>query len=384
MEDTSKFKGIKNDLKNEIYSYLSFDDFQKLFSLSKSYKTYMTKDNYLNIKFLFLLFLLKNNKINLKDSSEFYLFLARKMTNFKDLINNYLNVSPTIIPVLGYKSEGGVFSEGYHYNNLNVLKKYKFYSSKPNEGNFNVFSSLIPEFCTDYYRDRLKVTKKSEISLKLMKNPYPINTNFSISTFKDLINQSRYSRYKVDNEYQVDAFDAYQNSEMKIVDDSYILEKFSSNYYFSCDHIYLNNIGNFTCPGKTLVIFIHDDKELNEADLKLLNETKILVDNEILNTYIKNNNHLQVLNSSMNSIQKIVYYEFDTIIQRNKKMNLKLVLWTQIPTHTEYLVDLQPYIHIGKYFITKFIDSHPHHIDKNIDFSKTLFFGNIFKMLKED
>jgi len=379
MEDTSKFKRIKNDLKNEIYSYLSFDDFENLFGLNKGYMTYLTKGNFFKLKYLFLLYLLKNNKINLKDISEFYLFLAVKCTNFKDLINNYLNCSPTIIPVLGYKNEGGVFSNGYHYNNLNVFKLNKFFSSMPNEVNFNVYSSLIPEFCSDYYHDLLKITK-SDISMKSMRSLSQINTKFSIYVFK----KSRYVRYGVTNDYPVDAFDSYQESSMKIIDDSSILEKFSSNYYFSCDHIYLNNIGSFTCPGKTLVIFIHDDKELNEADLKLLNETKVLANYDLLNTYVKNNDHLQVLNSSMNDPKQIVYYEFNTLIQRKRKMNLKLVLWTQVGKGTENLVDLQPFMHIGKYFITKFIDSYRHEYDNNIDFSKTLFFGNIFKMLKED
>jgi len=337
MEDTSKFKRIKNDLKNEIYSYLSFDDFENLFGLNKGYMTYLTKGNFFKLKYLFLLYLLKNNKINLKDISEFYLFLAVKCTNFKDLINNYLNCSPTIIPVLGYKNEGGVFSNGYHYNNLNVFKLNKFFSSMPNEVNFNVYSSLIPEFCSDYYHDLLKITK-SDISMKSMRSLSQINTEFSIYVFK----KSRYVRYGV------------------------------------------TNIGSFTCPGKTLVIFIHDDKELNEADLKLLNETKVLANYDLLNTYVKNNDHLQVLNSSMNDPKQIVYYEFNTLIQRKRKMNLKLVLWTQVGKGTENLVDLQPFMHIGKYFITKFIDSYRHEYDNNIDFSKTLFFGNIFKMLKED
>ena len=330
---------------------------------------------YLKTIFFFNLLQIEPNKSN----NEFIRYLACNVINLNEILTNLQNGIICFLPFHGYSTDGGFFDNEfeYHYNNLFTLDS-KFYCSAENTSNFNVYSAFISNLYSDF-----------NISINELPKHYK-----DFQKVKDLLKFDKNIGHKKIEKESINRFclnarkslifkpNKFSQSSTNFLDDSKLLENFLLKDYFALNFIYFNNNGFYTCPGKTVLIFIHDTKELTENDNKMLLEMKTANTLESLYNYVKSKDYLKKIN--MKSEEKIVHCEFDTLLQREKGMNLKLVFWLQIKQKNNYFVELKQFIHFGKFVLINFIDAIKTSDDSNIDFSKVFFFGNVLKMKSND
>ena len=99
-------------------------------------------------------------------------------------------------------------------------------------------------------------------------------------------------------------------------------------------------------------------------------------DKDLLKKQIHN---LNILNQE--DTKQYTYYEFDTMVQKMKNMNLRVLLWVKLKSLDHFIICLRSFYHFGKYVIIKFIDKFVKNqlSGNNMDFSKVLFLGNVLK-----
>ena len=390
---TNKFKSLKRVLQNEIYSYLNFEDFKRLFNkLDKRFMIFFFAKDKEKIKHLIMLHLFKEAE---KLKVDNYLFITKyfeelsKKVDFDDLKKCSNLLLTNYLPIVGYKTDGGYEKKEIHYKNIFCLNPKTYYCSKPMYINLNVFGSL----CSILYdENKLRCISNSEIGQgyksinicyhflknKVKKREYKlcIEDVFDyIVNFDDEDNNinDKYNLYHLIN------LNKYRLIEDNVIDDSRLLQEFPNNDMMLIKSVYLRNTAEYyTCPAKTLLIFIHDRIELSHNDQETLNNYMFTYDFSILNQAMPQKGLSVIKHSNCKNME---YVEFDTIHQRSLNMNVKVLLWINFKKLDHFLINLKQ-LHLGKFVIIKFIDKYVKTIQggNNMDFSKILFFGNFLKL----
>lgn len=406
-----KFSKLRKYLSNRILSYLNLDDFTILDEVSKKFNEYFRLNHKKLISNYFLS--LNNPDINKENNSSIIYKYKKKFLKkifidenfnkfrggFKEFLVDLLFKSNLFIAA--YKNDGGYYRSinRYHYQNLFQLNDEWFCSSLNGKA-FDVRAALVT--CLDIkiqnhiYSEKINKTNfigydtynsNEKIKIKLKAIKHLLDQFISISYLQPVYKKSKKEKLTFDRTIKTynTLLEELKNTSSK----DELLYRIQKNSFdnsnpclsFMLDSFFLSNHGwGFTCPVRTFAVFIHDDVELNEADLSLLSNT--FNRENILKSFIENKECFSVLQNKRNDDhdQYLNYYEFDTLRQSYYGMNLKLLFWIETSLSSGRSFDLKKFEHFGKYIIVKLINAHRRNdSDDNIDFESLNFYGSTFQ-----
>jgi hypothetical protein len=391
---SKKFQTLKRVIQYEIYSYLNFEDFLKFFKkLDKRFLSYFLGENSQRLKYLLILHIYKDLRgEKFEKMTKILIELSKNMTNFKEILCSILQPDPMYLPVIGYKTDGGYEKSFLSYTNIFSINPYTYYCSKPMYINLKVYGS----FSSKTYDENkalcrvniekeekkpsvcLRDLKKKFLRMKLKGPEYDMSIE-DIFTFIVSFDDKKYDEREEHNIVHLVNRNKYKFSEENILDDSNILEDFPNKDCFFLNHIYFRNTAeNYTCPSKTLIIFLQDEIKTSKEDEEFLNYFMYAYNYQILQSLVQSNLNLFVVNHHSN--KDYGYVEFDTIYQKCQGMNSKVLLWITFTKMDHYIINLKPFYHLGKYVVINFIDKMVKTEGNNMDFSKVHFFGNCIKL----
>jgi len=419
------YKFFKTYFQKIILSYIKSKNTKFLFNENK-YNTGKSSYERYYKKFLKKIFFqTEKDELDEDDNLE-----INKQNNFKIFIENY--IVKRFIQFAVYKCDSGFFynSNSYHYQNcLDYIQNW-FCSTKNGKpfdlcatiyyDKTHIFAPIINQeifkkiFTTKIFTHDNKIIneqgKEFEIKINLKDIKNLIDQSFErCYNFKDISSLDFYFNNFFFRKYDIKGWKDFKKSDIDneafnlsgvkkfmepAIDDANFFEKIFKknlnwNFFLSCFTINNNEYG-YTCPVKTIAVYIHDEMVLNEDDLNLL-KNEFFTENHLLNfiqyenkIFNENSQEIKEKFTILNSHKEnnndgfVSFYEFDTMKQRYLGKNLKLLMWITIPVKSEKYFELEKLVHFGRHIIVKLINANKNNdYDDNIDIRSLHFFGGV-------
>ena len=401
-----KFYTLKNDLINEILSFIALEDFSNKKFPSKKFLSFFLE----NHKLIILNYILNQNPKKNKNLTlhNFHIYYLSSITylkyNFKELIKKF--ILKYFLTFFAYKNEGGIYNNKihYHYQNIFSSSTYEGFRSSLTGNPFNIFATIFKKKEENNYLNKVFSEEVKDINNKLYLHMMKDNID-KVNNTSLIIKPKEFTfdeDYLLENSEEIEfnnyIQDVYKNiitgelNDDKNIVFPYIKYEQNLKTFFYLDAFYVDNKGGYACPIKTFVIYIHDVCELNQDDLALL--SNVFQTEEDLNNFIDKENYFlkeknlekfSVIKKEIREENKIMFYELDTMNQRFFGMNLKLLGWVRIPDNTQEVFSLSKLKHFGKHLILKLINQNNScEINWNIDFKTLNFFGGLLKIETEE
>jgi len=364
-------------------------------------------------KFLKNIFLEKHSNQNKENIEK---DLLSKQKAFESFLESIL--LKRFIEFAAYKNEGGYFDNinMYHFQNLFDYQN-SWFCSELSDKAFNVYATVYYDetskdapfinenfFLINNIRSEEKNQFQIKLNLKDIKKIIDSNQEILNYSFKEIPDTwtSCYQYASLDgspenylNKYEISGKKKFLEPAEK---DPKFYEKVfqkNQNWNFIFDSFTINNMGlGYSCPLKTAAVYIHDEKDLNQQDLDLLqvefhNEKDLLTFlsqqktfNHLNEKYSQTKKDefliLQHIVEEISGKEKLIFYEFDTMSQRFAGRNLKLFAWITIDPNTQKFFDLTKLVHFGRHLIVKPLNANRiNTYDKNIDSKSIHFFGGV-------
>jgi hypothetical protein len=360
-------------------------------------------------KFLKNIFLEKHSNQNQENIEK---DLLSKQKAFESFLESIL--LKRFIDFAAYKNEGGYFNNlsMYHFQNLFDYQN-NWFCSELSDKSFNVYATVYydetsknaPFLNENFFeKNNIKSEEKNEFKIRLnlkdIKKIIDSNQDILNYSFKEIPDNWNTSYlYAIPeiylNKYEISGIKKFLVPAEK---DPKFFEKVfqkNQNWNFIFDSFTINNMGSgYTCPLKTAAVYIHDEKELNQQDLDLL-QVEFHNEKDLLN-FLSQQKKFHDLNEKYSQLkkdeflvlqhiveeisgnEKLIFYEFDTMNQRFAGRNLKLFAWITIDPETQKFFDLTKLVHFGRHLIVKPLNANrKNYYDKNIDFKSIHFFGGV-------
>lgn len=396
-----------------IFSFLTPRDIPALFQLkNRSIMFHFLNNNFSNLIKLRLGQMMDCDFNNYHPKSgyhnrymcKFLLDNSERIKNLEDVLLNHQEGGDNFIPIVAYKTNGGIVEKRFHYSNLFNPKETASYIS-----NYlaNKKTDIFIEGVVAHWSNKSNKSgkdqsgnssgenlKKSLLNFKL-KNTREENESDNIQKLstnaKDFISfyDSLFTDYKIDF-YQLSVLDKNVADNISGVTNANHQHLFSLHQILLFIPMKLSLYTFLLNPVRTLAVYIHNQD--NFTNLNFKDDTLIdfnSLQNINLNTLeedIDNSSSklkLPTIIRTVNNDDKFVV-EFDTQQQNQEKKQLLALIQIKNYTNNSYhLISLKKYYHIGRYITVHLVDqTNLYGKPTSIEITSALFFGQTYHMTK--
>lgn len=335
---------LKRGLKLKIFSYMCFEDFQKTGIFDRNVFNFLSLKNSYRLKKMVLIYLFTNFNKNFHYSEGVFDLISLKATNTSEILYNILHSTPSLLPSLGYKTDGGCANRKSHFS-LVFSDDDACYKPRVKESCFNIYAALIIEFIgsmDDSYIFEKKCTMKMLLELQIPQSIELLEFHYEI---EQMVSLKGHDMSLLNYDY---------SSKNLLIDESHLIDEFNHLHkqsLFLINAFYLES--HYSSNEAYLMIFIHDERELNNVDIGFLKDFDNVIDIEDFETQIEKYPELKVIQDDRvfpNTYTK----EMDTELQKKGGRNLRLLCFIEFYGSECYTILFRDLFHFCKYFVVKF------------------------------